>query len=507
MRLAGMLSKSILCAAISVLAATPLRAQAPCEQIRTACKNAGFVQGGPIGDRLVLDCFNPLVFGEQPKRASRPLPQITPQLAAACRQRSLARQSPEANAQLPPAGRSALTAGDGGRTVYDARLAVTWLADANLAATQAFGVPNINKSGSMNYATALRWVAAMNAFDRGAGYLGHNNWQLPTAPDVDRTCGLTGRHSESFGFKCSSSALGSLYYVSLGLREPDSAVPNSQNRVGLFQNFQPYLYWSKSAAADPRQGFVSFSFSTGFQGANVFRNYLYVLPMIKDKLPGTPPGSGSKLQANPGGATVHDPISQVTWLADANLAATQTFGIAEINRDGAMDHETAIRWVAALNQADGGHGYLGQTDWDLSETGPPDPSCSMKGTTGYGCIGSAMGSLFYRQLGLRQGGVRHPAVRGARRSLLQRATLSLLGLLWTIRFIALPAQRTGRGLRMEFFHGQRLPGHKPGGECPLCDGVLPGELRRTTSAQPATFSTPPSQLVAKTVSYYLGDSP
>jgi hypothetical protein len=148
---------------------------------------------------------------------------------------------------------------------------------------------------------------------------------------------------------------------------------------------------------------VSFSFSTGFQGANVFRNYLYVLPMIKDKLPGTPPGSGSKLQANPGGATVHDPISQVTWLADANLAATQTFGIAEINRDGAMDHETAIRWVAALNQADGGHGYLGQTDWDLSETGPPDPSCSMKGTTGYGCIGSAMGSLFYRQLGLRQG--------------------------------------------------------------------------------------------------------
>jgi hypothetical protein len=304
---------------------------------------------------------------------------------------------------LPPAGRSALTAGDGGRTVYDARLAVTWLADANLAATQAFGVPNINKSGSMNYATALRWVAAMNAFDRGAGYLGHNNWQLPTAPDVDRTCGLTGRHSESFGFKCSSSALGSLYYVSLGLREPDSAVPNSQNRVGLFQNFQPYLYWSKSAAADPRQGFVSFSFSTGFQGANVFRNYLYVLPMIKDKLPGTPPGSGSKLQANPGGATVHDPISQVTWLADANLAATQTFGIAEINRDGAMDHETAIRWVAALNQADGGHGYLGQTDWDLSETGPPDPSCSMKGTTGYGCIGSAMGSLFYRQLGLRQG--------------------------------------------------------------------------------------------------------
>src|SRR5271155_3058606 len=102
MRLACLLSKSIVCAAINVLAATPLRAQAPCEQIRTACKNAGFVQGGPIGNRLVLDCFNPLVFGEQPKRASRPLPQITQQLAAACREKSLGRQSATAHPQGAP---------------------------------------------------------------------------------------------------------------------------------------------------------------------------------------------------------------------------------------------------------------------------------------------------------------------------------------------------------------------------------------------------------------------
>jgi hypothetical protein len=404
MRLAGLLSTSIFCAASSVVAVTPLQAQAPCEQIRTACKSAGFVQGGPIGERLVLDCFNPLVFGENPpKRASRPLPQITQQLAAACREKSLARQSSEQNAQLPPPGGSTLIAREGGRTVYDGRLKVTWLADANLAAKQTFGVPDINKSGSMNYATAVRWVAAMNASDGGAGYLGHHNWQLPTAPDSDRTCKLTGRHGESFGFNCSGSALGSLYYASLGLRETDSAVPSSQNRVGPFQNFQPYLYWSKSPAADAKQGFVSFSFSTGFQGANVFRNYLYVLPMIKGRLPSTPPASGSHLQVNPGGTTVYDPIAQVTWLADANLPAQQTFGLTEINRDGAMDHDTAIRWVEALNQADGGHGYLGYTDWDLPETGSPDPGCSMKGTTGLGCTSSAMGSLFYRQLGLRPG--------------------------------------------------------------------------------------------------------
>jgi hypothetical protein len=383
---------SILCAAISLMAAKPVRAQAPCEQVRTACKNAGFVQGGPIGSRLVIDCFNPLVFGEKPPRGlSRPLPQIATELAAACRQRQAAKQSPDAGAPSTPAG-GALIPREGGHTVYDARLGVTWLADANLAAKQAFGVPKVNKSGSMNYATAVRWVAAMNALNNGAGYLGHHNWQLPTAPDVDRTCQLTGRNGEPFGYHCSGSALGSLYYASLGLREPDSAVPSSQNRVGPFQNFQPYLYWSKSAAADPKQGFVSFSFSTGFQGANVFRNYLYVLPMIRGKPAGAPAS-----------ATVYDPVAQVTWLADANLAARQTFAIAGINRDGAMDHDTAIRWVEAMNHADGGRGYLGQTAWDLPETGPSDPTCSMRGTTGYGCTGSAMGSLFYRQLGLHPG--------------------------------------------------------------------------------------------------------
>jgi hypothetical protein len=383
---------SILCAAISLMAAKPVRAQAPCEQVRTACKNAGFVQGGPIGSRLVIDCFNPLVFGEKPPRGlSRPLPQIATELAAACRQRQAAKQPPDAGANSAPAG-GALVPREGGHTVYDARLGVTWLADANLAAKETFGVPNVNKSGSMNYATVVLWVAAMNALNNGAGYLGHHNWQLPTAPDVDRTCQLTGRNGEPFGYHCSGSALGSLYYASLGLREPDSAVPSSQNRVGPFQNFQPYLYWSKSAAADPKQGFVSFSFSTGFQGANVFRNYLYVLPMIRGKPAGAPAS-----------ATVYDPVAQVTWLADANLAARQTFAIAGINRDGAMDHDTAIRWVEAMNHADGGRGYLGQTAWDLPETGPSDPTCSMRGTTGYGCTGSAMGSLFYRQLGLHPG--------------------------------------------------------------------------------------------------------
>jgi hypothetical protein len=404
-----------------ILAAPSLAQSPPCQQIRAACKDAGFLQGGPVGNRLVKDCFDPIVYGTyQPGRASRSLPNIAAQLVAVCRSSlSGAQSSPEAVAlardaitKTPSAAAarsqqskelSGLIARDGGQVAFDSRLNVSWLADANLAAKQTFGVPGINKTGSMDYATAIRWVTAMNAFDHGGGYLGHNNWQLPTTPATDASCERTGRHGESFGFNCSGSALGSLYYVSIGLREPESAIQAQVNTVGPFRNFQPYLYWSKSPAADPKQGFVSFSFNTGFQGANVWRNHLYVLPMIKGKLPTSRITADENLEVNPDGQTVYDPIARVTWLADANLAAKQSFGLAGINQDGSMDHATAVQWVNAMNKTDGGRGYLGQTRWDLPETGPPDPSCSLKGTTGFGCASSAMGTLFYRQLRLRPG--------------------------------------------------------------------------------------------------------
>src|SRR5579864_83994 len=298
---------------------------------------------------------------------------------------------------------AALVPSADGQTVYDTTLHVTWLANGNLAAAEKFGVGGVNSNGSMTYAAAVRWVQALDAYHTGEGYLGHNNWQLPTTPEKDRTYAHTGRHGESFGFGCSGSTLGSLYYTELGLQEPNTAVPISDTAVGPFHNFQPYLYWSAAAAADAKQGFISFSFNTGFQGANVPPNYLYVLPMIPHKLAGTPPATGRGLQVNPGGKTVYDPVAKVTWLADANLAATQALGIKEINPDGAMTHPTAVRWIHALNTAEHGRGYLGQTDWKLPESKPSDqPSCT-DGRTGFGCTGSDMGELFYNQLGLHPG--------------------------------------------------------------------------------------------------------
>jgi hypothetical protein len=56
-----------------------------CEDIRKACRNAGFVVGGPEGDRLVRDCFEPIVQGTaQPTGGTRPLPNVPTQWAGNC---------------------------------------------------------------------------------------------------------------------------------------------------------------------------------------------------------------------------------------------------------------------------------------------------------------------------------------------------------------------------------------------------------------------------------------
>jgi len=59
-----------------------------CGQIKKACRIAGFVNDAKQGsNRLLADCVVPLMEGKpQPKSASIPLPQVSPQLVAACKQ-------------------------------------------------------------------------------------------------------------------------------------------------------------------------------------------------------------------------------------------------------------------------------------------------------------------------------------------------------------------------------------------------------------------------------------
>lgn len=81
----------LLCVVIvlSIMASTSLatQRQGPCEEIVEACKSAGFVQGGVLGGNgLEVDCVNLIVQGTaQPRKASKPLPQVDPQLVEACK--------------------------------------------------------------------------------------------------------------------------------------------------------------------------------------------------------------------------------------------------------------------------------------------------------------------------------------------------------------------------------------------------------------------------------------
>jgi len=343
---------------------------------------------------------------------------------------------------LASGARATLLPNPNGKTVYDTLLQVNWAANANLPGTinnnfdgrlgfpQCDGiimVPCVDQNGAMSYDTALLWLGALKGLN-GTGYLNHSDWTLPTTAQIDGTCSAIGPNNNSFGFGCRNSALGSLYYSSLGFQFPDTAVPIPANTATPFNNFQPYLYWSATATSN--NGFQTFSFNTGWEGSNVNAHYMYVLPMIPRKVerPGISYISAgvNHLKVSSDGLMVYDPDAVdpktghqgITWLADANLAASHKFGIhcvhpdgtQCINPDGSMRHETAVHWIKRMDKFHGGDGWLDQTDWDLPSTdlndlcgqAPPTPPAT-NNIPNFNCQGSPLGELFYNELGLSQG--------------------------------------------------------------------------------------------------------
>lgn len=67
---------------------------------------------------------------------------------------------------------------------------------------------------------------------------------------------------------------------------------------------------------------------------------------------------------------LYDDVLDITWLADANLALSNTFGISGIDVSGGMDWSTAQAYVAAMNADNGGDGYLGVDTWRQTTTSP-----------------------------------------------------------------------------------------------------------------------------------------
>jgi hypothetical protein len=139
----------------------------------------------------------------------------------------------------------------------------------------------------------------------------------------------------------------------------------------------------------------------------------------KDLLPGlglstSAPAVRPSLQPRWDRQLIYDPVTNVAYLANANLAATlepdSPYYVPGINPDGSMNQATLVKFLAALNNAE--HPYLGLTGWNVPTivAGGVNPDCSIQVSTGepdigYDCDGTAsdLGELFYNQFGIPAG--------------------------------------------------------------------------------------------------------
>jgi len=157
-----------------------------------------------------------------------------------------------------------------GQAVYDSDLDITWVADANLALTQQFGLNlgsnilddsanTVGSTGRLTWDNANVWIGGMNA----ANYLGFNDWRLAKTTFPDSGCYTDGTGTlVNQGFGCNASELGHLHYTEFGL--PSNAFLNSGlgsiTEINKFSNIQDD-YWSGTAFSN--DSFWHFSTYTG----------------------------------------------------------------------------------------------------------------------------------------------------------------------------------------------------------------------------------------------------
>jgi len=146
---------------------------------------------------------------------------------------------------VAPAGaalidRGAFNNGFGGtmHLIYDTDLDITWLGDANFAETSGFAI-----DGLMDWTTATTdWAPSLTVG-------GFTDWRLPTALNGDGS-------GPCDGFGCTGSEMGHLYYVE-GIT---AAAPGL-----LFDNVQPFVYWSGTESAPNPDRAWYFDFRPGYQ--------------------------------------------------------------------------------------------------------------------------------------------------------------------------------------------------------------------------------------------------
>ncbi len=199
-----------------------------------------------------------------------------------------------------------------GAAYYDTILDVTWLADANLALTERFGIPlhpggvgssiddGIVFDGRMSRTVSLEFVHRMNE----ANYLGFSSWRLPAHSPVNGTTyeiqvSYDASTDQGYGTPGGwvdgddnpQSELGHMYYVNLGNLaqcppgvgavcssseyQPGWGLVNS----GPFINIENDAYQYRTALTAGSGGFGEFWFFSGFQ-ETVDGTWAYVWPVL-----------------------------------------------------------------------------------------------------------------------------------------------------------------------------------------------------------------------------------
>jgi hypothetical protein len=162
----------------------------------------------------------------------------------------------------------------GGQVVYDTDLDITWVADANLATSNTFGLPIeedlgthpldssgavgvIIANGTMYWPGALFWIDAMNA----ANYLGVNDWRLPTTNLIPiSSC-------SGVGLNCSGEELGHLFYEEFGATSGASVLTSSDpTELAKFTNIEDFYYWY--GTEDDADSAYAFNFFNGVRVSN-----------------------------------------------------------------------------------------------------------------------------------------------------------------------------------------------------------------------------------------------
>ena len=159
---------------------------------------------------------------------------------------------------------------------YDSTTNLTWLANAD-----------------MNGGT---WWAA-NTWASGLDINGVTGWTLPTTTQPDSSCGGQfnpggGLPNQGYGFNCTGSQMGNLFYNGLGGSAGNSIVSTHNSNYGLFSNVQSYYYWSATEYAPNTGGAWGFNFGAGYQDGGGYKTDDLYAWAVHSGDAGAPPATG-----------------------------------------------------------------------------------------------------------------------------------------------------------------------------------------------------------------------